>query len=115
MQDVIRAYLEYLEGERNYSPLTVRSYAEDLTQFTDFLRRHRHQSFSAVRNNILRDYLRSMVERGLSTKSISRKLASLRSFFKYLRRHNLVDANPTLTTIERCAEALGKSVRIELL
>ncbi len=99
MQDIIRAYLEYLEKERNYSPLTVRSYAEDLNQFTGFLRQRRHQSFSAVRKNILRDYQRSMVERGLSTKSITRKLACLRSFFKYLRRQNLIDANPALTLV----------------
>lgn len=99
MQAFVRAYLEYLEMERNYSHHTVRSYADDLQQFTSFLQQGRHQSLSQIRKETLRLFLRSLVERGLSTKSISRKIACLRSFFKYLRRRNIVEANPTVALV----------------
>ena len=99
MQAFVRVYLEYLEVERNYSPHTVRSYAGDLQQFTSFLQQSRHQSLSQLRKETLRLYLRSLVERGLSTKSISRKIACLRSFFKYLCRRNIVEANPTVALV----------------
>lgn len=98
MQAFVQAYLEYLEIERNYSPHTVRSYADDLLQFTSFLKQSRH-SLTQMRKETLRSYLRSLVERGLSTKTISRKIACLRSFFKYLRRENIVETNPTLTLV----------------
>ncbi|MBI2619916.1 MAG: tyrosine recombinase [Ignavibacteriales bacterium] len=99
MHTSIRAYLEYLDGERNYSPNTLLAYEHDLFQFTEFLRACHVGSLHDVRRETLRVFIRSLVDSGVSKKSVARKIASLRSFFKYLRRRNLVPSNPTLTLV----------------
>lgn len=99
MRTIIRGFLEYLDEERNYSPNTVRAYDQDLRQFAEFLRLCHVDSLTAVRKDDLRLYLRTLMEAGEGRKSVARKIASLRSFFKYLRRRNLVASNPALAIV----------------
>lgn len=104
MEKTLRSYLQYLEQERNYSPHTIESYAIDLGQFLEFLGAERIESLAAVDRNTLRSYLGAKLDEGFSRRSIARKVASLRSFFKYLVRKNIVDANPTLTLMSPARE-----------
>lgn len=97
MQDHVRTFLSSLGGERNYSPHTVASYEDDLRQFADFLMRHFSDSGLAVTKVdqvTIRLFLHDLVEQGFSRRSIARKLACLKSFFRYLRKQKIVPTNP---------------------
>lgn len=99
MQKSVRSFLEYLEVERNYSPNTLRSYDSDLRHFISYLVSNDICSLREVRKNHLRTYLGRLLDEGLTKKSVARKIASLRSFFRYAKRHQIIDTNPTLTLI----------------
>ncbi len=99
MHASVRKFLEYLEAERNYSPNTIRSYETDLSQFVAHLSSNRIASLDAVTKNDLRVFLSALLEAGLSRKSIARKIACLRSFFRYAKRQRLTSTNPTLTLV----------------
>lgn len=99
MHTMIRAYQEYLGAERNYSSHTLDAYRIDLEQFVGFLSSHHVDGWPSVRRETLRSYLRTLAEAGVSKKSIARKIASLRSFFKFLRRRDVIASNPALTLI----------------
>ena len=99
MHTNVRKFLEYLEVERRYSPNTIRSYEVDLRQFVTYLASHHVASFDAVAKNDLRSFLSSLLDAGVSRKSVARKIACLRSFFRYAKRHRITEKNPTLTLI----------------
>ncbi|MBI3003911.1 MAG: tyrosine recombinase [Ignavibacteriales bacterium] len=120
MQKVVRSYLEYLEQERNFSPHTIQNYAIDLRQFLSFLQAERIDSLSTVDRATLRAFLGSKLDKGLSRKSVARKIASLRSFFKYLSRKKVVGSNPTLSLVnarleKRLPEVLDEHAVVRLL
>lgn len=75
---------------------TVRSYERDLRKFVSFLMHHRISSLSDVTRETLRAFLASLIEEGFSRRSIARGVASLRSFFKFLRKNNITHLNPAL-------------------
>lgn len=95
-EKAIDAFLRHLKVERNASPHTVRAYGADLRDFADFLGRERNAPADprAVDHLTLRAYLARLHDRGLSKTSASRKLAALRSFFRFLCREGLAAANP---------------------
>ena len=99
MQNSVRSFIEYLEVERHYSPNTLRSYESDLHHFVAFLLANHVRSLDAVTKNLLRAYLSTLLDEGLTKKSIARKIASLRSFFRFGKRKKLVSTNPTLTIV----------------
>jgi tyrosine recombinase XerC len=99
MHTSVRNFLEYLEIERNYSANTIRSYEADLHQFITYLDSNRIHSLDDVRKPLLRSYLSSLLDSGLTKKSVARKIACLRSFFRYARRHKITTTNPTLTLV----------------
>ena len=110
MEELFKKYVRYLELERSISPYTVRNYASDVQGFLDFLREHRVTSPDKINRSILRLYLGSLHEKGTSRASISRKVSALRSFYRYLRREKLVDADPSekVTTLAIMEIAEGK-------
>jgi tyrosine recombinase XerC len=95
----LRLYLGYLAVERGYSPHTISAYQNDLNQFVDFLRQQGIDSFDRVTKNILRSFLAHSLNKGLGKKSIARRVASIRSLFKYLHRQRVVHRNPALTLL----------------
>ena len=96
MEKLTQMFLSYLEEQRNYSPATIRAYDDDLHGFLRFLLRRNFRSFHHVSKDTLRAYLVSLLEAGESKRTVARKIASLRSFFKYLRRQNIIAQNPAL-------------------
>ncbi len=94
----VRDFLTYLAKERNYSPHTVLAYQDDLGQFGEFLERgasaRKKRALADVSQGDVRAFLGHLFDRGLSKKSTARKLASIRSFFKFLVRRAVVSANP---------------------
>lgn len=97
MIELLDRFLEYLRIEKNYSQHTVTSYRTDLMQFLEFLRRHAETATPgprAVDTETIRLFLGDLHDRGISKKSIARKLAAVRSFFKFLLRDGTVLQNP---------------------
>jgi integrase/recombinase XerC len=93
---MIGAFVRHLERERNASPHTARAYRQDLTQFalharTTLGRPPRPADFDHL---LVRSFLASLHERGLSKVSAARKLASLRTFFRFLCREGILTRNP---------------------
>ncbi|MFI5250941.1 MAG: site-specific tyrosine recombinase/integron integrase [Bacteroidota bacterium] len=102
MIDHIKNFLIYLRIERNYSPHTISSYEDDLLQLNDFLKRHftsEQIDPAAIDNITLRLFLGDLRENGLEVKSIARKLAATRSFFKYLEKKGILTQNAALNVI----------------
>ena len=90
------AFLRHLERERNASPNTVRAYGEDLAQFAAYLERElgRAPRPEDVDHLLVRGFLADLHQRGLRKSSSARKLAGLRSFFRYLCREGRLQSNP---------------------
>ena len=87
----IKKFLSYLEIEKNYSELTILNYRLDLEEFSRFFG---SEPITSVEYSTLRRFLGQMRERNLKPRSVARKLSSLRSFFKYLQRENIISNNP---------------------
>jgi integrase/recombinase XerC len=90
------AFLLYLARERNASPHTIRAYGDDLGQFVAHLRREvghepRPQEVDAL---LIRGFLSELHRAGIRKSSASRKLATLRTFFRFLCREGVLEANP---------------------
>ena len=90
----IAAFLRYLLAERAASSHTVRSYRADLLDCVAFLARRGLGALVDADARVVRGYLADLHARGLARTSIARRLATLRSFFRYLTRRGLVKGNP---------------------
>ncbi len=99
MEKVVKRFLEYLENERNFSAHTILAYETDLSAAMHFFQCEGVRSFGSIDKNVLRSYIGSLMDQGFGRRSVARKIASLRSFFKYLRRQKLIDGNPSLALI----------------
>lgn len=96
MQRTIARFLRYLVVERNASELTIKSYREDLTSLLDYFTREDGSAPTPgeLTPVDLREFVSALNEAGYAKASISRRLASLRSFFRFAQREGLVDQNP---------------------
>ena len=90
----IDRFVSYLESERNASEHTVRAYSRDLVEFVELLKLEDDADPNGVDHLVIRKYLSCLRNRGLSKTTIARKLSSLRAFFKFLLRRNIVETNP---------------------
>lgn len=90
MKKLIDRFLDYLKAERGVSPHTLKAYAGDLHEFHEFL----NKDPKDIDNLDIRSFLASLHHKKLKKTSISRKLATVRSFFKYLHREGHVSKNP---------------------
>jgi integrase/recombinase XerC len=96
VQAEIAAFLHHLDRERNASPHTIRAYGEDLEQFRRHLRAElgREGHPSDVDHLLIRAFLARLHRQGLKAVSAGRKLATLRTFFRYLCREGILERNP---------------------
>ena len=97
MDELIRQFVNYLKQERGYSGHTIEAYDRDLRQFTVFYSEYSNTVPMDVRkvNKVgVRHYLGMLSETGLAMTSITRKLASLKAFFKYHVRQGTITVNP---------------------
>jgi len=96
MKTAIAKYLEYLRAVKNSSPHTISNYGKDLGQFVAYLSPSGLEppALSAVTHNIIREFVGHLHDHGLQKSSIARKLAALRSFFKYCLREGRLQENP---------------------
>jgi integrase/recombinase XerC len=97
MQTAIARFLRFLAVEKNASPLTIKSYREDLTALSEYLSelyQGRCPSPDQITTFDLRGYVAAMHEANYSAGTVSRRLASLRSFFRFGMREGWVKENP---------------------
>ena len=95
MKPEIDRFCQYLAVERNASPNTVEAYRRDLEQFAAFVRNDQESAVAvtAVGHLLIRRYL-ALLHKEQKKSTIGRKLAAIRSFFRYLLRQGVVAANP---------------------
>jgi tyrosine recombinase XerC len=94
MQRYIDKFLRYLEIEKNYSPHTLLNYRLDLADFAQFL------GDTAIEKTdylTLRKYLAILKEKNLKSRSVYRKISTLRSFFRFLCREGYLKTNPIIS------------------
>ncbi|MBN9312056.1 MAG: integrase [Chryseobacterium sp. 39-10] len=92
---MVQRFLEYIEVERRYSPNTLISYEKDLSDFSEFLlKTEAHQDFTQIEKKVIRNFMAALSEKGVSRRSINRKLSSLRSFYRFLLKVGEVKVSP---------------------
>ena len=97
VQSAVAAFLTHLEKERDVSPHTVSAYRRDLTDLATFLAQHlgvEQVDWAVIDRLAMRSWLAHLARRGLSKRSSARALSAARSFFRFMHRNDLVDANP---------------------
>ena len=101
MHRYLREFIRYISLERRYSKNTIEAYQNDLQQFEAFLKdffRTTEISWKLIDKRIIRGYLGWLGSQNLRRISIARKLAAIKSFFKFLTRNQYLEINPTITT-----------------
>jgi integrase/recombinase XerC len=96
MKQTIQKYIEYMRSVRNSSPHTLVNYGNDLEQFVAFLTPPEAQTpnLGQITHHMIREFVAHLHETGLEKSSIARKLAALRSFFKYCVREGRLNESP---------------------
>src|SRR5579864_1540082 len=96
MKQTIQKYIEYMRSVRNASPHTLINYGNDLEQFVAFLTPPGVETpeLKQLTHHVIREFVGHLHENGMEKSSIARKLAALRSFFKYCVREGKLSENP---------------------
>jgi integrase/recombinase XerC len=94
---MVDSFLKYIQFEKRYSPKTVQSYQTDLSQFEKFLSSEFSGTTSQEANyGLVRSWVVSLVEAKMDPPSINRKIACLRSYYKFLMRQEIIGNDPMM-------------------
>jgi integrase/recombinase XerC len=92
---LIDQFISYIEAEKRFSPLTVEAYQSDMDQFAHFLKdEYGIDDLAQVKTTMVKSYIVHLKEEGLVNRSINRKTSTLRTFYKYCLRENLMEKSP---------------------
>ena len=110
-------FIHFLNFEKRYSPNTITAYQNDLEQFENYLITHYQVSgISDVTYQMIRSWIIQLSGENVSNRSINRKLSSLKTYYKYLIKENLVSENPLLKVIApKTSKKLPEFVREETM
>ena len=94
-------FINYLSSEKRSSIHTITSYSNDINQFTSFLSDEYQitSEMSEVNFQIVRAWIASLLEQGVSPRSVNRKISTLKTFFKFLIREGIIDESPMLKVV----------------
>lgn len=93
---MVDSFLKYISFEKRYSRHTVTSYQNDLKQFGDFLaEQFKTLDLSQATQLMVRSWVLSLMDQGIAARSVNRKIASLRSYYKFLLKRDLIGKDPT--------------------
>ena len=96
----ISDFCNYISHQKRYSRHTVTAYKKDLEQFYQFsTSEFSTDSFQDVNSSIIRSWIVHLIENSISTRTINRKISTLKSFYKYLLKNNIVTKNPLLKVV----------------
>lgn len=91
----IDSFFDYLTYEKKYSAHTIASYKNDINQFLEFINPNKEDFASSdINYQQIRAWVASLIKDKIAARSVNRKLSSLKSFFKYLQRQQIIDVNP---------------------
>src|SRR6185503_15503125 len=96
LRELVRSFLQELAAARGASVHTLRAYESDLESLLAFLATREIEEPSEVTPRVLRSFLATLDEQGLSRSSIQRRLSAVRSFFKHLVKQGLAQAHPAM-------------------
>ena len=92
--ELIEKFLDYISVEKNYSEYTISNYKNDIIEFKDYLEREKFGTLDKIEvNNAARYYLSYLNGKKLRTRSVARKMSSLRSFYRFLINEGIVEVN----------------------
>ena len=94
MEKKIKLFLEFLQKDKKLSNNTLQSYSRDIHQYESYLSQNRI-NYVKVDNKVINEYLKYLQQNGKKTSTISRSLASIRSFYQYLMRVKKIKHDPT--------------------
>ena len=87
-------FIAYITNEKNYSDYTITAYTKDLNTFFFFLETIEKNRIDQIDYSVIREYLTWLYNKKYSKKTISRKISTLRSFFRFLLLNKIIDKNP---------------------
>lgn len=91
----IEGFIEHIRTEKRYSVNTCTAYQHDLAEFTTHLENEFEvMKPAAVKSQAIRSWIYSMTQQGLSAISVHRRISTVKSYYKYLLRNNIVDSTP---------------------
>ena len=119
----IADFMDYLSDERGYSIHTVKAYRRDLADFVVFVTEYdprQSRELEEIDRLTIRHYLGYLRESGLGPRTVARRLATIKSLFRFLHRNELIPANPVLDIRtprfeQRLPEFLGEEQTIRLM
>jgi len=118
MERQLKNFFNFLENEKKLSENTLQSYKRDLKQFKRYLEAC-DIHYNRVKEDDIKDYIREMQEEGKKASSISRCIASIRSFYQFVVKNKKVKADPTQhiqsPKIEKRVPSVLTSKEVELL
>ena len=91
----IERFIRYLQFENRFSPNTVTAYKNDLDQFSQFLVSFQTELLNVTHQHV-RTWIVSLMDDGIEARTINRKISSLRSFYKFLQREDLIGNSPMI-------------------
>ena len=97
LNETLREFLVSLSEDKNFSNHTFKGYSRDLNKFANFMKKFYNKSFNDIRNiNRLqiRQFMGNEFESGLSSKTVARRLASIKSFFNFLVQFEILEYSP---------------------
>ena len=93
----LKAFQDYLQHEKKYSLHTVTAYVNDLLFFQEFLKLNfDSDSLESVNYSLIRSWIVSMIDAGISNSSVNRKVSSLKAFYKFLLKTKQIESSPLL-------------------
>lgn len=94
---LIDQFITYIQVERRYSPLTVKAYRRDLEDCAAYLlSEYETEDLGAVTTPMVKSYLVSLKDKGLSNRSINRTISTLKTFYKYMLREGMMERSPMI-------------------
>jgi integrase/recombinase XerC len=96
MKEAVEKFIRYLRDARNASPHTLRNYRHDLEQFVEYITPPggKTPALEKIDHKLIREFLGWLHDHALQKSSVARKLAALRSFFKFCVREGMLRQNP---------------------
>ncbi len=91
------SFFKYLQYEKRFSNHTLVAYSNDLKQFYDYLQTtYEIKQLAEINHTVVRSWVVSLMEQKISPRSVNRKITTLKTFYKFLLRQNIVTENPML-------------------
>jgi integrase/recombinase XerC len=114
-QASIQPFLDYLKFQKRYSVHTIRSYHDDLIQFFDYMElQFGKVLLNEISHNYIRSWMAVMKEKNITSKTINRKISSLKSFFKYLIKTDALEQTPMSKVISpKVSKRLPDFIKVE--